>query len=818
MKDNKSAEEMLEEFSSLERRKKVEKGNTLDYYSEVMAQRAVSNLLHEQDFDDVDGNGSKVEPFSNEDLDALNDIDYNDEYNKNIDTDFINKQINKLEGEEVVAPEKISKQKDKNSKSRDNEVSKSIDDEKYFTTNISEKQKTEIEKFYTQAYNPQEIEDDEDKKRSVFGSRFFNRILKQTQKEDKETTNFGNTIEQEMEQIKISTPYEREDDFDDNSLQNEPFFNPQNVKPKEIENVIPKSMEEEVEIDVDVNESRKIFFNPDLASYSQENDPIIETTKSLVQGIKVDKNQNEDDAIKNQSTIASTDVASVIPKEILNKHNNKQTVNNATILKEIIESDDSDNNDSKKDEEVSKKPKLKEITSSVPEIAMTSEVSDDRLFDYEQKEEAKAETEESEPVISEEADKQTKEALTPEDIAKQAEEREKEKQRQLEEVNKRLATGMGSAKNKNTKSLKKTNDEKDVDGAKDVINIMENANNSEVQDVDNTNHNADEESKRVSQKTKQIPKQKTKNNKQTKTKEAYQKEQRRIEQRKKLSERRKQQTNMQPVIKGTTANIPTGAISKNQALYEQEQRMKRENRKRLEQSKSMRAIEDRTINEDNARRRQTAKHEVVRKGQTARHKAVSSERERISRTAQHKTANVDYTKNTRSKSIREGQERSNIDFSNSVLGLASIICIILAIFIIKGVFFNDKYDELLVKYEKATEEIVTMEEEITTLKAKIDELTASNVIDEDIIGTEDTLEPDDAVDIIESEVDETTESNETENNSTNSTNSTYIVQDGDTLGSIAIDLYGGYEGVDIIKEANGLTSDSLSLGQELLIP
>ncbi len=65
---------------------------------------------------------------------------------------------------------------------------------------------------------------------------------------------------------------------------------------------------------------------------------------------------------------------------------------------------------------------------------------------------------------------------------------------------------------------------------------------------------------------------------------------------------------------------------------------------------------------------------------------------------------------------------------------------------------------------------------------------------------------------------ETTDGEEGEESASNSTERTYTVQAGDTLSSISRDFYGSSSEYQKIIDANSLTSDSLTLGQVLIIP
>lgn len=118
----------------------------------------------------------------------------------------------------------------------------------------------------------------------------------------------------------------------------------------------------------------------------------------------------------------------------------------------------------------------------------------------------------------------------------------------------------------------------------------------------------------------------------------------------------------------------------------------------------------------------------------------------------------------------------------------------------------------------------------SSLQKQIDTLNATNteLIDENSKVTEIQMDLDyyknlyenteeGQASIFDSE-DSSVDSDDDTDNSTNLTDSTYTVSSGDTLSSISKQMYGNSNDYQKIIDANSLTSDSLTIGQVLIIP
>ncbi|EPD53197.1 LysM peptidoglycan-binding domain-containing protein [Paenisporosarcina sp. FSL H8-0542] len=127
-------------------------------------------------------------------------------------------------------------------------------------------------------------------------------------------------------------------------------------------------------------------------------------------------------------------------------------------------------------------------------------------------------------------------------------------------------------------------------------------------------------------------------------------------------------------------------------------------------------------------------------------------------------------------------------------------------------------DDSQVKYEQNEEDVASEEDsQNTESEASAEENTEKENAEESSTTEQQTKEetPEEVVTETE-EVEEETDTTQDEEQSSDS--KTHVVKPGETLYRIAMNYYNSPDAVEKIKSANGLSSDSISTGQTLILP
>ena len=135
------------------------------------------------------------------------------------------------------------------------------------------------------------------------------------------------------------------------------------------------------------------------------------------------------------------------------------------------------------------------------------------------------------------------------------------------------------------------------------------------------------------------------------------------------------------------------------------------------------------------------------------------------------------------------------------------------------VFYEPNQNETAIESDEF--EYAENEQEPDTAGADVPSETTPDSVNEDaepetVIPAEDEEEENSEGEVIQGEVEDEPVVEEPEEPVTSE--KTHIVQPNETLYRIAMNYYNSPEAVEKIKEANGLTSDSISTGQTLILP
>lgn len=132
-------------------------------------------------------------------------------------------------------------------------------------------------------------------------------------------------------------------------------------------------------------------------------------------------------------------------------------------------------------------------------------------------------------------------------------------------------------------------------------------------------------------------------------------------------------------------------------------------------------------------------------------------------------------------------------------------------------------DDSQVKYEQNDEDIASEEDsQNTESEASAEENTEKDNSEESSTTEQQTTEetPEEVVTETEEVEEETDKTQDEEQSKTeqSSDSKTHVVKPGETLYRIAMNYYNSPDAVEKIKSANGLSSDSISTGQTLILP